>query len=784
MAVGELSKVIRRLHTALEKQDLAGTLDAELLSRYVERRDETAFEALVRRHGPMVFGVCRRVLHNSHDAEDALQATFLILVRKAPAIESPGMIGNWLYGVAYRTALHARDAAAKRRAKEAEMVHRTVKSDGTWAELRLVLDQELERLPEKYRVVLVLCDLEGKNRRETARQLGLPEGTVASRLATARKLLAKRLAHHGFAFSGGVLAAMLTKNAAACLPPSVLTSTIKSASLLAAGQSVAGVISSNVTTMADGGLKTMLLMKLKSLIMLLATVTALTTGLGAFTYYGFAQQAVNRNATEARQLAAEVPASGAARSPDDHQSVHYCWLGFGPKAKIRALVRLKGEEVAIDRDGDRKFDRPGERFESENDCKNVVIADPDGSTSYVITSVHVLHVVPPQKYLAVRVHVRGAVSYPQCCIVQLANQANGAPLAHFHGPLKISTDGWRIVNRATRLFENSLVNVDGLLPQSLKDLAGKELATESTLPKSLNRSGEPASLYAGIATDGDGTHVAICSPSDDPEKRRETAPFPKGIQPVVDVEFPAKNPGSPTIKKRYLLDQFCCDGLYRGPVRVPDDAGAGTAKVTFSFDAWKEGRVAPTTVEIPLDDEPANGERDKGPTPHPEKDGTTTRSADKQSPAIPREVNAESEKERRRMLRWRINFDTKDGREYAKQLEALGARLALPTAEPQRYRFVCDLSKRPKTTTLEDISTTNHIFLIESNRNSVELLSKELGLKKTPEFIVVFLPRFVEDELRRKELDFAHRPEKEIMETVFRFSRSNRGYEIAVTSQR
>jgi hypothetical protein len=129
----------------------------------------------------------------------------------------------------------------------------------------------------------------------------------------------------------------------------------------------------------------------------------------------------------------------------------------------------------------------------------------------------------------------------------------------------------------------------------------------------LNRSGEPANLYACIATDRDNSHVAVCSPSDDPEGRRETAPFPKGIHPVVEVEFPAKNPGNQPIKKRYPLNQFCCDGLYRGPVRVPDEAGVGDAKVTFSFDSWKEGKVAPIIVEIPIE-EPKQEKKEQKPS--------------------------------------------------------------------------------------------------------------------------------------------------------------------------
>jgi RNA polymerase sigma factor (sigma-70 family) len=180
-------------------------------------------------------GVCCRVLHNSHDAEDAFQATFLVLIRKASSLRSPDLVGSWLYGVAYRTALEARKVAAKRRAMEAKVVPPTETPSHRESELRLVLDQELDRLPAKYRAVLIHCDLEGKTRKETARQLRLPEGTVASRLATARKLLAKRLSRHRLVLSGGALAALLSQQAApAWMATSAVSSTIKAARLLAA----------------------------------------------------------------------------------------------------------------------------------------------------------------------------------------------------------------------------------------------------------------------------------------------------------------------------------------------------------------------------------------------------------------------------------------------------------------------------------------------------------------------------------------------------------------------
>src|SRR5262249_48381362 len=156
---------------------------------YVRGRDEAAFETLVRRHGPMVLSVCRRILRNQHDAEDAFQATFLVLVRRAATLRSPVTIANWLHGVAYRTALEARSLAARRRAREAAVLPRTMMPEDPWAELAPVLDQELGRLAERYRTIVVLCDLEGKTRKEVAGQIGCAEGTVASRLARGRSIL-------------------------------------------------------------------------------------------------------------------------------------------------------------------------------------------------------------------------------------------------------------------------------------------------------------------------------------------------------------------------------------------------------------------------------------------------------------------------------------------------------------------------------------------------------------------------------------------------------------------
>jgi RNA polymerase sigma factor (sigma-70 family) len=265
MATSPLSEVILHLRRAVLLRDGAGLTDGQLLEDFISRRDGSALAALVRRHGPMVWAVCRRLLRH-HDAEDAFQTTFLVLARRAPSIVPREMVGNWLYGVAHRTALKARATAARRRERETpltELPEPPAAEQGPWRDLRSLLDDELSRLPDRYRAPIVLCDLEGRTRKEAARQLGVPEGTVAGRLARGRALLAKRLARHGLALSGGALAAVLAPGAASGdVPASVVSSTIKAANLVAAG-GAAGVISAEVAALTEGVLKTMLPTSLK-----------------------------------------------------------------------------------------------------------------------------------------------------------------------------------------------------------------------------------------------------------------------------------------------------------------------------------------------------------------------------------------------------------------------------------------------------------------------------------------------------------------------------------------
>jgi RNA polymerase sigma factor (sigma-70 family) len=253
--------------------------DRQLLERFATQRDEAAFAALVQRHGPMVLGLCRRVLRHPHDAEDAFQATFLVLVRKAGAIARPELLGNWLYGVANRTAARARAELARRRHEDRRVLERRTTDpveEAAWRELRPLLDEEVNRLPDRYRRPFVLCYLEGKTNAEAAELLGCPLGTVLSRLARARERLRRRLTRRGVGLSAGLIAGELSlAELTAAVPATLAEATVKAALRWAAGRAAAaGMVSARVLTWTEGGLRAMFLVKLR-----IAATAALAIGL-------------------------------------------------------------------------------------------------------------------------------------------------------------------------------------------------------------------------------------------------------------------------------------------------------------------------------------------------------------------------------------------------------------------------------------------------------------------------------------------------------------------------
>ncbi|HEV3078723.1 MAG TPA: sigma-70 family RNA polymerase sigma factor, partial [Gemmataceae bacterium] len=288
MTVRRTDTVIQHLRKVALQSAGTDLKDGRLVERFVSCRDEAAFETLVRRHGPMVLGVCRRILGNHHDVEDAFQATFLVLMHKAASLLERETIGNWLYGVAYHTALKARAALTKRRAKERQvrLMHEpSALEEAARREWHGLLDYELRRLPDKYRAPVVLCDLQGNTRKQAARQLGLPEGTLSTRLTRARALLGKRLARHAVTFSAGALGILLAEHsAAACLPAQLVATTVRAARVFGTGRgaAAAAAVSTRMISLMKGVRKDMFLMKFKLMLTVLLVTGIATLGGGLF----------------------------------------------------------------------------------------------------------------------------------------------------------------------------------------------------------------------------------------------------------------------------------------------------------------------------------------------------------------------------------------------------------------------------------------------------------------------------------------------------------------------
>jgi RNA polymerase sigma factor (sigma-70 family) len=345
MATAQLGLVLRHVRRLVDVRGTEDFTDGQLLERFAARRDGPAFEALLRRHGPLVLDVCRRVLGNIHDAEDAFQATFLVLAHKARSIRKRDSVGSWLYGVAYRLAVRARARAARRRSRERHLTHGWVAGHAErWEgsepraatanrqerfaetdpmqtdpvvevssrEACELLDDELCRLPEKYRAPLVLCYLEGRTNAEAAVQLGWAEGTLKSRILRGRELLRVRLSRRGVALSGAALATLLTAHqATATVPPVLLSATAQAALCFTAGHAAAGTVSAEAVALTKGLLKFMILGKLKAIV-----VVSLTLGL------------LGMGATS---LVHQTAAAHAARPPDQPAAQDERAAGDGPR---------------------------------------------------------------------------------------------------------------------------------------------------------------------------------------------------------------------------------------------------------------------------------------------------------------------------------------------------------------------------------------------------------------------------------------------------------------------
>jgi RNA polymerase sigma factor (sigma-70 family) len=311
-SLGDMVQYFRNVCEVQRSRDLT---DADLLRRFLADREGAAFAVLVQRHGPMVLGLCNRILGDLHSAEDALQATFMVLVRRSASLRCTGSLGNWLYAAAKRIALKARAKAIARRRLERrlETMPRTEPIDeSTWQELRSILDDEIGKLPKKYRAVIILCHLESKSHEQAAKELSWPKTTLTSRLVRGRELLRQGLVRRGITLSAAAVVTALAQKATAAPVATMLTlNTVKAATNLLAGEALTGVgLSAGAVALAEEAMKRIFWMKATVLFLVLVLAFG-AVGAGLASFRGFVEKS-----QPAKTAAVPLPTKQAAPSQE------------------------------------------------------------------------------------------------------------------------------------------------------------------------------------------------------------------------------------------------------------------------------------------------------------------------------------------------------------------------------------------------------------------------------------------------------------------------------------
>jgi RNA polymerase sigma factor (sigma-70 family) len=340
-----MSRLIRSLHRKAGASEGRRTRDEVLLERFIIGRDQSAFELLLWRHGPMVLGVCRRLLSDPHEAEDAFQATWLTFVKKAGSIVNREAVGSWLYQVAHRVALRARVGRA-RRARQERQVHQEVATapmdvPAESGELGRVLDDELSRLPARQRAAFVLCCLEGKTGEEAARELGCPAGTVSSRLTRARERLRVRLTKRGLApAAAGLTVALAGEGWSSPVSELLADTTLKAGRMFMLGEAAGGELSRRAVLLAEGVLRAMLLTRIKIATLLFVTVGILASG-GVVSHHALTAAPPEKSTAEPEKPAAKAEAPAARKVPKELLEKR---LEVAQNVYNRTFFRLRGAQ--------------------------------------------------------------------------------------------------------------------------------------------------------------------------------------------------------------------------------------------------------------------------------------------------------------------------------------------------------------------------------------------------------------------------------------------------------
>jgi RNA polymerase sigma factor (sigma-70 family) len=347
-----LRAAVRHIRNLAADQHAQCLSDRDLLAAFVAWNDQGAFTQILKRHGPMVLSVCRRLLHQEQDAEDAFQAAFLVLARKAAGIRKRESLGSWLHGVAYHMASDIRKTSARRRQHENTPTPSRCVPDPAWAvaweEVQAILDGEIERLPPRYREPFVLCCLENKSCAEAARLLGQKEGTISSRLTRAREKLRERLTRRGVSLTGVLGTAAVAGNTAwSAVPAALVASTAQAATHLAATPAtLATLVSPRVLLLLKGATRPVLVAPLKTATMVLAVTGLLTAGLG---FPGLPRDSVAGRAGGVRALIADKHVTQAEEVSGDETTA------FSRPTNAHALTGR--QEPAVPPPSDSDLDR-------------------------------------------------------------------------------------------------------------------------------------------------------------------------------------------------------------------------------------------------------------------------------------------------------------------------------------------------------------------------------------------------------------------------------------------
>jgi RNA polymerase sigma factor (sigma-70 family) len=356
MSRSSLAAEVRYLRKVVASQCHQEDSDERLLHAFVMSRDEAAFAALVRRYGPMVGAVCRRVLGHEQDAEDVFQATFLVLARNAARLRKTTALASFLHGTAYRIALNAKRTTARRRKHEGQVPARPSldpTDELSWREVRALVDEEVARLPEKYRSAFILCCLESVSQAEAAQRLGIKEGTLSSRLTRARKRLGQRLTRRGVDLTAVLTAIALSVQSASALSPMLIATTIEPALATAAGEKLASVVSASVAEMVKNATAAMMVSKAKIVTVVVLAVSMLA-GAGVWAYRSLPVNAPSAQAAEPPAVKSDekLQTTSPKRETMKNKEIEGRVLDPNGKPKAGAKILLLGEDDKLQQLGE------------------------------------------------------------------------------------------------------------------------------------------------------------------------------------------------------------------------------------------------------------------------------------------------------------------------------------------------------------------------------------------------------------------------------------------------